>query len=127
MIKHAQNLFLHLCSLKLLPYGKCFSVHHFHGVEALRQPHHGVPYLAEVDIADVAASKPPQEAEVFESEAAFVASESPHGLPGGLVCLMGLGVRAREQKGGVCCGGADRDRAPARAAAEAEVGHPAPG
>lgn len=64
---------------------------------------------------------------MFESEAAFVASESPHGLPGGLVCLMGLGVRAREQKGGVCCGGADRDRAPARAAAEAEVGHPAPG
>jgi len=82
VIHHRQNLLLHLRSLQLLPYGQRFSVHNLHGVvEALRPSHHGVLYLAEVHVPDVAAAEPPQEAEVVEADAAGVEAEAPHGLP----------------------------------------------
>lgn len=132
MIKHTQNLLLHLSSLQLVPHGKRFSVHHFHGVEALFQPHSkGVPNLAEVDVADVAAAESPEEAEVVEAELAVkVAAEAGDGLPCGLVGLVGLGMGAGEERGGGggVCGGGGRngDGAAAAAAAEAEVAHPAP-
>lgn len=94
VIEHTQNLLLHLSSLQLLPHGESFSVHHFHGVEALFRPRdNGVSNLAEVDVADVAAAESPEEAEVVEAELAVeVAAEAGHGLPGGLVGLVGLGV-----------------------------------
>lgn len=127
VIEHSQNLFLHFCSLKLLPYGECFSVNNFHGVEALRETHHGVPYLTEVDIPDVAASEAPEEAEVVEADTAFVASETPHGFPCSLVCLVRLRVGTTREGRCVSEGGTNGDGAPATAASEAEVAHPAPG
>lgn len=66
--------------MKLLPYGKRLSIHHLHGVEALRQPHHRVPYLAEVDVPDVAAAEAAQQAEVVEGDGAGVEAEAAHGL-----------------------------------------------
>lgn len=120
VIKHGQNLLLHLRSLQLLPYSKCLSVNHFHGIEALRQPHNGVPYLAKVHVPDVAAPQPAQQPEVVQPHLPLVPPEPPHRLPCSLVGLVRLRVRALHG------GGADGDRAPAAPAAEAEVGHPAP-
>ena len=113
MIKHAQNLLLRLRPLQLVSYSESFPVHHFHGIETLGQPHHRVPYLAEVDVADVAAAKSVEQAEVLEADAAFLALEPAHGFPGGLVGLVRFGEEG--------IAGGDR----AAAAAEAEVAHPA--
>lgn len=121
VIKHGQNLLLHLRPLQLLPYRKCLSVHHLHRIKALRQPHHGVPYLAKVHVPDVAAPEPPHQAEVLQTDLPLVATEPPHDLPCSLVRLVGPRVRTLQG------GGAHGDGAPAAAAAEAEVGHPAPG
>lgn len=80
MVHHGQNLLLHLRSVKLFPYGKRLSIHHLHGVEALRQPHHRVPYLAEVHVPDVAAAEPPQKTEVVEADGSGVEAEAANGL-----------------------------------------------
>lgn len=127
MVKHVQNLLLHFSSMQFVPYSKRFSVHNFHGVEALRllrlQPRHGcggVPYLAKVHITYVTAAEAAQEAEMVESHSAFGAPEAPHGFPCSLVGLVRLVSLGGLRSGG----GTDGDGAPAPAA-EAEVAHPA--
>jgi hypothetical protein len=90
VIKHTQNLLLHFSPLQLLPYGKRFFVHHLHGVQALRQPHHRVPNLTEVHVPEVSAAEAAEEPEVVEPHSAYRAPEPPHGFPCGLVGLVGL-------------------------------------
>lgn len=115
--------------MQFVPYCKCFSVHHFHGVEALRllrqplQGGSGVPYLAKVHITYVAAAEAAEEPEMVETNSAFGAPEPPHGFPCSLVRLVGL-VSWAELGGLRSGGGTDGDGAPAPAA-EAEVAHPA--
>lgn len=91
MVKHTQNILLHICPLQLLPYFKSLPIHHLHSIEALRQPHHWVPNLAKVHISDVSAADAAEQAEVVEPyKASLLAAEAVHGLPTGLVGLVGL-------------------------------------
>lgn len=90
MVEHSQDLLLHLRPLELLPNRKGLAVYNLHGIQAFGQPDHGVAKAAQVDIADVAASKPTEELEVVEAYLAPLTAEAAHGLPVGLVGLVGL-------------------------------------
>lgn len=127
MIDHAQNLLLRLGPLQLVPHRNSFSVHHLHGVQALRESPQGLPHLAEVHVPHVPTPQPPRQPELVQPHPAFLQPEPPHGLPCHVVGLVGLST-----VGGVCGGrgrGTNGDTAAAAAAAmaaEAQVAHPAP-
>ena len=95
MVEHDQDFLLHLSPLKLLPNHEGLTVYYLHGIETFRQPDHRVTKAAQVDVAYVAASKPAKELEVVEAYLAPLAVDTPHGLPVGLVGLVGLVAAAR--------------------------------
>lgn len=88
MIKHFEDLPLHLGSRLLLLQRQSLLVHHFHGVKARGGRRLAIaPEAAEIDGADVAGAEAAVEAEISVSEGEFLGPNEGVGEVGGAVRL----------------------------------------
>lgn len=105
MIKHFEDLPLHLGSRLLLLQRQSLLVHHFHGVKARGRRLAIAPEATEVDGADVAGAEAAVEAEISVSEGGFLGANDGVGEVGGPVRLESeiLGSKFGCGSYGCCC------------------------